>query len=91
VTSEIARVTDRLLSEVAAREPLPPEEEARLARLVAEGGTPVAAWPRPAFRPPSGSASRKPPGRAGTPLRSSSSATWAVVRMTRRYRWSGIR
>jgi RNA polymerase sigma factor (sigma-70 family) len=37
VASETARITDRLLSEVAAREPLSTQEEARLARMVAEG------------------------------------------------------
>ena len=91
MTSEIARVTDRLLSEVAAREPLPPEEEARLARLVAEGGnargrlaeTGVPAAERQRLE----EAARQ--GRDAL-AQLVERNLGLVVRMTRRYRWSGI-
>jgi RNA polymerase primary sigma factor len=90
VASEIARLTDRL-SEVAAREPLDREEEARLARLVAKGKAALVRLAEPDL--PADQRQRleevSTEGREalGTlvthhlPL---------VARMTRRYRWSGI-
>jgi RNA polymerase sigma factor (sigma-70 family) len=91
VPSEIATLTDRLLSEVAAREPLPQEEEARLARLVAEGkdarrrlagtGVPDAERQRLEEVARQGRDALAGLVEHNLPL---------VVRMTRRYRWSGV-
>jgi sigma-70-like protein len=91
VASEIAMLTDRLLSEVATREPLDREEEARLARLVTEGKAALERLAEPDLAADErqrleelSSEGREALGTLIThhlPL---------VVGMTRRYRWSGI-
>jgi RNA polymerase primary sigma factor len=91
LASEIERLTDRLLSEVAVREPLPPEEEAQLARLVAEGKEANKRLAEPGI-------SEDERRRLQEAARQGREALAAlvehnlllVVRMTRRYRWSGV-
>ncbi len=89
--SEIARLTDRLLSEVAAREPLPPEEEARLARLIADGKDARARLAETRIPP----AERRRLEEAARQGREALAALVEhnlpfVVRMAGRYRWSGV-
>jgi RNA polymerase sigma factor (sigma-70 family) len=91
VPGEIARLTDRLLSEVAAREPLPPEEEARLARLVADGKDARARLAAPGIQP----GERQRLEEAARLGREALAALIEhnlpfVVRMAGRYRWSGV-
>ena len=91
MTSEIARLTDRLLHEVAAREPLPAEEEARLARLVAGGKDARSRLTEPGIP----AAERRRLEEAARQGRDAlvqlvERNLGLVMRMTRRYRWSGI-
>ena len=91
VPSEIARLTDRLLSEVAAREPLSREEEARLAQLAADGKHARARLDGPGVIP----AERERLQEAARQGREAVATLiehnlLLVVRMARRYRWSGI-
>ena len=91
MAGEIATLTDRLLSEVATREALPPEEEARLARMVAEGREAAGRLTEPDVPPEE----RQRLEDAATRGREALSELVAhtlplVVRMTRRYRWSGV-
>jgi RNA polymerase sigma factor (sigma-70 family) len=76
---------------VAEREPLPPEEEARLARLVAEGRQAAKGLDEPDVAPDE----RRRRERAVERGREALASLVAhhlplVVRMTRRYRWSGV-
>jgi RNA polymerase primary sigma factor len=91
VGSEIGRLTDRLLIEVAAREPLPPEEEARLARLVAEGRNARARLAE--LDVPADDRQRleevAEQGREALAALVEGNLP-LVARMTRRYRWSGV-
>jgi RNA polymerase primary sigma factor len=91
LASEIATLTDRLISEVAVRDPLAPEEETRLARLVAEGKRAAAHLAEPGIADDE----REPLEEAAIQGREALSALVAhnlplVIRMTRRYRWSGV-
>jgi RNA polymerase sigma factor (sigma-70 family) len=91
VPSEIARLTDRLLLEVAAREPLPREEEARLARLVAEGKDARRRLAEPGV--PAAERQRlEEIARRGRDALAQlvEHNLGLVVRMTGRYRWSGV-
>jgi RNA polymerase primary sigma factor len=91
VPSEIGRLTDRLLSEVAAREPLPPEEEARLARLVAEGRNARTRLDDPDVPADERQRLEEIAERGREALGALVEHNLPlVVRMTRRYRWSGV-
>jgi DNA-directed RNA polymerase sigma subunit (sigma70/sigma32) len=92
VGSEIGRLTDRLLSDVAAREPLAPEEEARLARLVAEGRNARARLAEPDVPADERQRLEEIAGRGREALGALVEHNLPlVVQMTRRYRWSACR
>jgi len=91
MTSEIARLTDRLLHEVTAREPLPPEEEARLARLVAGGKDARRCLAEPGIPAAERQRLEQAAGQGRDALRQLVEHNLGLVaRMSRRYRWSGI-
>jgi RNA polymerase sigma factor (sigma-70 family) len=91
VTSEIARLTERLLLEVAARQPPPPEEEARLARQISEGKDARNRLTEPGI-PTTERQQLEQAARQGRDALAQlvEHNLGLVVRMTRRYRWSGI-
>jgi RNA polymerase primary sigma factor len=91
LASEIATLTDRLMSEVAVRDPLAPQEETRLARLVAEGKRAAVRLAEPGIADDE----RERLEEMAIQGREALSALVAhnlplVIRMTRRYRWSGV-
>jgi len=89
--SEIATLTDRLLSEVAVREPLPAEEEARLARLVAEGKEAARRSSEPGLPEEERRRLEEVAAQGREALGTLVEHNLGlVVRMTRRYRWSGV-
>jgi hypothetical protein len=91
LATEIERLTDRLLSDVAAEKPLAAEEEAELARLVSEGKEAFRRLDEPGI--PAGERRRleEVAGRGREALGTLVAHNLPlVVRMTRRYRWSGV-
>lgn len=91
MTSEIATVTDRLLSEVAAQEPLPLEEELRLARVVSEGKDAAERLAENALEPDERRRLEEAAALGRDALTELVSHNLPLVaRMTRRYRWSGV-
>jgi RNA polymerase sigma factor (sigma-70 family) len=91
MASEIETLTRRLLSDVAAREPLATEEEAQLARQVSEGKEAAArlADPDVADAEREGLEDVARQGREALAALVNHHLP-LVVRMTRRYRWSGV-
>ena len=89
--SELSTLTRHLQSEVGAQEPLPPEEEARLARLVREGKTALQrlrdSEPPTEERRRLEAAAEEGRDALGTLLAHNLPL---VIGMTRRYRWSGV-
>jgi RNA polymerase sigma factor (sigma-70 family) len=91
MSSELTTLTNRLLSEVGPREPLPLDEELRLARLVAEGKRAAKRLAEPGLP----EKERRQLEAAATEGRVALTTLVAhslplVVRITRRYRWSGM-
>jgi RNA polymerase sigma factor (sigma-70 family) len=91
VASEIPSLAQRLLSEVGTQEPLPIEDELRLAKLVSEGKQASKVLSDPELRP--GERQRlEELAREGQDALATIVANNLplVVGMTRRYRWSGV-
>ncbi len=91
MSSELTTLTNRLLSEVGPKEPLPLDEELRHARLVAEGKRVAKRLAEPGLP----EEERRRLEAAATEGRVALTTLVAhnlplVVRMTRRYRWSGV-